>query len=178
MSGNTGQALTLIQQFVALQPLEPEGYFWLGLALDESDQPEQAVAAYKQAVTQALTVGMDSAELHTSLGNTLLKLGQLDDAQGEFDRALELEPKSITARLSLARALIAKQQGQPALDALKKCERADAPREHLHYYRAKALKLTGNVQGAQTEAMQALQFVQDAGARAAIAAEFGLAAPP
>lgn len=180
LSGNAAQAMELIQQFVALQPLEPEGYFWLGLALDETDQPEQALGAYRQAVKQALTVGMDCAELHTNLGNTLLKLGQADEALQEFQRAIELEPQSWAAYMSMARTFLVKEQPQQALDCLKKCERGSPPQAQLHYYKAKALKALGNVQAAQAEGGEAMRFVHDETARTAIAAEFGLAAagPP
>lgn len=172
LSGNPAQAIELIQQFVAMQPLEPEGYFWLGLAYDELDQPDQAIAAYRKAVTQALIVGMDCAELHTNLGNALLKGAKLDEALVEFQRAIELDPKSSAARLNLARTLIAKQQGQEAIDALNKCNPKTTPQAQLHYYRAKAFLLLGKSQEAQAEGSQSMRFVQDANAREAIAKEF------
>lgn len=172
VNGNAAQAIELIQQFVASQPLEPEGYFWLGLAYDELDQPDQAVESYRKAVAQALIVGMDCAESHTNLGNALLKGGRLDEAVVEFQRAIELDPKSSAARLNLARTFIAKQQGQEAIDALNKCNPKITAQAQLHYYRAKALLLLGKTQEAQAAGSQSMRFVQDANAREAIAKEF------
>jgi Flp pilus assembly protein TadD len=178
LSGRTAEALQLILKFIALQPLEPDGYFWLGLAYDELDQPDLAVAAYRKSLTQASSVGMDSSELHTNLGNTLLKSRHIDEAIAEYQRAIDLEPKATAARMNLARALLAKDQPQQALDALNKCNQAGAPQAQLHYYRAKSLKALGNMAEAQAEARRDLDCVNDAGARTMILREFQLESAP
>lgn len=172
LSGKVQQALPLFQQFVAMRPLEPDGLFWLGLALDESDLPEQAAEAYRKAIAQASRVGLDSCELHNNLGNALLKLGRNDEAVSEYRRAEELEPQATAPRLNHARALLVSKQAQQALDILTKYDAPDAPKAQLHYYRAKALKMLDKPEAARAEASKALESVLDDATRAAIAAEF------
>lgn len=164
----------MILKFIALQPLEPDGYFWLGLAYDELDQSDLAIVAYRKSQTQASIVGMDSSELHTNLGNTLLKTRHVDEAIAEYRRAIELEPKTTAARLNLARALLAKDQPQQALETLDQCNQAGAPQAQLHYYRAKSLKALGKFPEAQAEARLDLECVNDPGARTMITREFQL----
>ena len=45
----------------------------------------------------------DFAEVHNNLGNTLMQLGRLDEAQAQYEETLRLKPDYLPARNNLAR---------------------------------------------------------------------------
>jgi tetratricopeptide (TPR) repeat protein len=72
--------------------------FAMGDDLAKSGNNEQAVARYREAV---LYLG-DSAELHTSLGAALARLGRMSEAQAELQSALRANPNFEPAQRILA----------------------------------------------------------------------------
>jgi tetratricopeptide (TPR) repeat protein len=72
--------------------------FAMGDDLAKSGNNEQAVARYREAVTY---LG-DSAELHTSLGAALARLGRMSEAQAELQSALRANPNFEPAQRILA----------------------------------------------------------------------------
>jgi tetratricopeptide (TPR) repeat protein len=59
---------------------------------------------------KALDLGLDTMEVHESLGNTLARLGRVNEAIVHFQRALQFNPDSAQAQLNLGNALL--QQGK------------------------------------------------------------------
>lgn len=72
--------------------------FAMGDDLAKSGNNEQAVARYREAVAY---LG-DSAELHTSLGAALARLGRMSEAQAELQSALRVNPNFEPAQRILA----------------------------------------------------------------------------
>src|SRR5436190_23352452 len=60
----------------------------LGIALKEQGKLDEAVTAYRQAIS----INPDYVEVHLNLGNALQERGKLDDALASYDRALAMKP--------------------------------------------------------------------------------------
>jgi len=87
---------------VAQQKLRPNfliSYF-RGLALDRSGKPEEAIAAFQDA----LQLDPSNAEAHLGLGKTEMSLGRLDAAVTELQEALSLSPNNDQAKRLLSQA--------------------------------------------------------------------------
>lgn len=159
--GQPQNALQLISEFIKLKPLEPEGYFWRGVALDNMQQTEQALSAYAAGVQQVLKAGMDSAELRMNAGNDLLKLGRLEQAIEQYRRAAQIDPGLPLVHLNLGRALIEKGDYNSALECFQRCEDLHYKPYQLSYYRAKALKKAGRIDDARAQVLMALSKLTD-----------------
>jgi tetratricopeptide (TPR) repeat protein len=150
------QALNLATEFVRLKPLEPEGYFWQGVALDNLGRTQPALRSYEIGIQQTLKAGMDSAELRMNAGNALLKLGRLDDAIVQYRRAVEIDPGLALAHLNLGRALVEKGDVEGALECFQRCEDLHFKPYQLSYYRAKAFVRAGRIADAKAQVVTAL----------------------
>jgi tetratricopeptide (TPR) repeat protein len=155
-NGEAVQALPLIQQFIAANPLEPEGYFWQAVALDKLHEFDHALQAYSKALTESTKVGMDSAELRMNVGNVLLKQGKTSQAIVQYQRAAEVDPGLPLVQLNLGRALLAQNDTAGALACFQRCEALHFEPVQLPYYRAKALLLAGRPEEARQQVRQAL----------------------
>jgi tetratricopeptide (TPR) repeat protein len=154
--GNPQKALEYSQQFINLRPLEPEGYFWQGVAYDNLLQTGLAVQSYDRAVQGVLKAGMDSAELRMNLGNDLMKLKRVDDAIAQYRRAVQIDPQLPLAHLNLGRALVEKGETSEAMECFQRCEDLHFKPSQLAYYRAKALIRAGRPGEAQAHLQTAL----------------------
>lgn len=150
------RALPLIRQFIDRRPLEPEGYFWEGVALDNLQQVENALTAYAHGIQQVMKAGMDSAEMRMNVGNDLLKLKRLDLAIVQYQRAAVIDPGLAIVQLNLGRALVEKDDVEAALQCFQRCEDLHFTPYQLSYYRAKALKKVGRTQDAKAQVLMAL----------------------
>jgi Flp pilus assembly protein TadD len=72
---------------VRLRPGYAEAHAYLGFALAGSGRYEDALSAYGQA----LTIGLNNADLHYQMGIALRKLGRMDEARAEFAEATRME---------------------------------------------------------------------------------------
>jgi Flp pilus assembly protein TadD len=99
----TGRAAEAVTELTAaekkLGPTFLVSYF-LGLAYERNAQPQQAAAAFREAVT----LNPASAEAHLSLGKTQLAQGQTTDAIAQLQESLRLDPANEQARRLLSKA--------------------------------------------------------------------------
>jgi len=159
--GQPQQALSLSQQFIAIKPLEPEGYFWEGVAYDNMMQTQNAVHVYEIGLQQVLAAGMDSAELRMNMGNDLLKLAQVDAAISQYKRAQEIDPGLPLIPLNLGRALVEKGDIDGALECFQRCEDLHFKPYQLSYYRAKAFIRAGRIADAKAQVLTALSKLHE-----------------
>jgi tetratricopeptide (TPR) repeat protein len=140
-ANETQQAMPLIAKYISLNPKDPEGYYWQGIAFDILDLPENACLAYNKSIEQAGLRGLDSAELRVDIANVLLKLHRTNDAITHYERAIEINPQLTYAYINLARALIEKGDYERCLDNLDKAISLNPnfTAKQLFYYRIKAL---------------------------------------
>ncbi len=150
-TGNPAFAVDSLDQAVKLRPRNLSVYFYRGLAYDESGDPSTAVKNYLESVDRAKTVGMDSAELRTNLGNSYMKLNFFDDAIVEYQKAIEIEPASGTAHMQLGRALLSKGDYPAALKSLRKCETLGINDPTVSYLKALCFAAMKQKQEALTE---------------------------
>jgi len=149
--GQTAAALTSFNDFIRLRPRDMSGYFWQGLALDQSGLPGKAIWSYSNSLDLAMQNGMDSAELRLNIGNTLTKLNKLDDAIFNYRRAIEIDPKLARAHFNLGRALIAKGEAGAAYDELERSAQLNLQDSTLSYYRGLALQAMGKTAAAREQ---------------------------
>lgn len=155
------QALALTEQFIQFRPLEPEGYFWQGVAWDNMMRTQQAVMCYEKGIQQVLRAGMDSAELRMNIANDLLKLGRIDDAIAQYRRAAQIDPGLPLVHLNLGRALIEKGDIDEALECFQRCEDLHFKPSQLAYYRAKAMIRAGRIADAKTQVLSSLSKLNE-----------------
>ncbi|HEY9869257.1 MAG TPA: tetratricopeptide repeat protein [Candidatus Obscuribacterales bacterium] len=148
-SGNAGEAALAFRHYTRIKPDDPSGHFWLGLSLDESRQPSQAIWAYSRSLDLAMREGMDSPELRVNIGNTLMKLNRLDDAIFNYRRALAIDAKLTRAHYNLGRALLRKGEPQAAFESLNRCTELGLNDPTILYYEGQALKAMGKPEDAR-----------------------------
>jgi tetratricopeptide (TPR) repeat protein len=149
-------ALPVIEEFIAECPLEPEGYFWQGVALDGLNHTAEALAADMKGIGQVLRAGMDSAELRINAGNLMMKQGHFADALVQFKRAEQIDPELPLVQLNLGRNLTELGDSQAALSCFQRCEDMHFEPIQLSYYRAKALLKVGRRDDAREQVRRAL----------------------
>ena len=96
--GKFEDALRLLQRAVALAPADIAVRHALALCLQRLNQPTQAL----YQVDELLKMNPDLAVAHANKGNALISLGQLGKAKLSHQRALELDPRNLAARIALA----------------------------------------------------------------------------
>lgn len=149
--GQLPAAVAMLREYMRLKPGDPDGPFWLGLALEQSGESAQALTAYNRALELAGKTGMDSGELRVNLANTLAKLNRLDDAIANYRRALVIDSKMARAHFNLGRALLARGDGQGALDSLNRSYELGLIDPALPYFRGLAFRALGKPEDAKAQ---------------------------
>jgi tetratricopeptide (TPR) repeat protein len=94
--------LSLWADTVAKRPLNPRAQLNLGNALQAAHHPQDALAHYEEA----LRLGLNRPEVHSSLASALLGLGRPAAALAPAEEALRLDPESAEAHVNLGTALV------------------------------------------------------------------------
>ncbi len=118
LANNYAAALHSFRQFEAARPNNFPVHFWIGLILDQNGDSAGALDQYRQSLTQAKTVDMDSAELRVNLGNTLAKMGYTKEPLADYQRAIVIDPVNPLAYLGLSKCLIDSGEYVAALKAV------------------------------------------------------------
>jgi len=92
------------------------GHRFLGDLLFQRSRWEDAVREYKKA----LDIDPQQSGLHTSLGQTYLHAGRLEEAETEFHLELQLDSRNELAWIGLANLQLARGQATAALQSLGK----------------------------------------------------------
>jgi tetratricopeptide (TPR) repeat protein len=101
--GQYDQAIQASQQAQKLSPAEANYVYNAAMIYLAKDDPRGA----ERTLRSALGSLPDSPRLHEGLGEVLYKLSLLQEADGEFRRALELDSTSGNAQVALAKLLYA-----------------------------------------------------------------------
>ncbi|MBI2300314.1 MAG: tetratricopeptide repeat protein [Armatimonadetes bacterium] len=96
-NGKYEQAETVARAAVAATPDEPGGHAALAAALCFRGSPAQYAEAEREA-REALRISEQYCDAHISLSRTLERRGDLEGAEAELQRAVELRPESTTVR--------------------------------------------------------------------------------
>jgi choline-sulfatase len=96
------EAAAALRRVVAANPLMVDAWEELGQALDALGRPEEALAAYQQAMKRSGGV----SHVAVATGTELLRLGRLDEAQAHAELGMAVSPAlagSLLAEIALAR---------------------------------------------------------------------------
>ncbi len=132
--GEYEDLLKYMQQAAREEPQAADAYYYVGEAYRLLDEPEQALAAYDQAI-QA-----DSGFAPAYLGRARANIALFDMAEVEQDllRAVELDPNLLEGFLELASLKIAAGEIELALDYLEAAEGIAPSSPLIYQYRAEA----------------------------------------
>lgn len=102
--GKGGEAVPLFQRLIKDEPRIPALHHFLGIALTQSNQLGQAVAA----LTEAIRLAPNAIESRTALASLQLTQGFYDLAIEEAQAALKLNPQNLLATITLGDAYLRK----------------------------------------------------------------------
>lgn len=156
-SGQMDPAIGLLQKSMEYRRVDPTPQFLLGLIYDQKGNPQLALSNYSASVKKATALGMDSSQLRINLGNTLVKLNFLKEAEFDYKRAIEIDDKNEIAHLNYGRLLLFKGDYSGSFRELQRAHELMATDPNLPLYEALALKGMGNI----AESRQQLQVFLD-----------------
>ena len=175
------EAVSPLEQVIALEPNLPIAYLQLGTALTSLKEYEKAVPILRKAVemrpdlivpryqlgsalfetgdfagaaTQFETTverSPDWAEVRFSLGTTYARMDRLPDAIKQYQKVVELRPKHYGAHLLLGRALTLTGKPEEALTVLAKAAELQPDSPEPHAFLADAYSRLGRDQDAERE---------------------------
>lgn len=147
--GQHSLAVAYIGQAIDQDATKPHYYYNLGLSLEKEERWEEAVTAYRQA----LSLKPGYLEALSNLGHVFRRQRQWADALGAFQQALQLQPRSADLHNNLG--VTYKEQGDLELALKQYREALTISTQH-----AEALNNMGVVlqdQGKLTDAAEAFQ---------------------
>lgn len=150
-SGQLDPAIPLLQKSMDYRRVDPTPQFLLGLIYDQKGSLQAALSNYTLSVKKATALGMDSSQLRINLGNTLLKLNYLKEAEFDYKRAIEIDDKNEIAHLNYGRLLLFKADYAGSFKELQRAHELMATDPNLPLYEAIALKGMGNVDGSRQQ---------------------------
>lgn len=99
--GQLDGAENCFRKAVNINPSYAEGFYMLGIVLNERGKFDKAISAYQQAVA----LKPEIAEFYNSIGNALKDQGKLNDAILAYERALILKPEFAEAHYNTGNIL-------------------------------------------------------------------------
>ena len=132
--GDAAEAIQDFQQFVKATPGSAIGYFNLGLALEQGNQLQDALAALHKA--SALDPSLRGVPLFT--GIVFYKMNRLAEADAALTRAVQLEPKNAMAWMWLGVVELDQNRADAAATSLDKAAALDPSNLDILYHRGRA----------------------------------------
>jgi tetratricopeptide (TPR) repeat protein len=124
-----GQEASLWQATVRENPRSVIGWNNLGRAYSIRQKWPQAEAA----LSRAFALDPTRSDTAMNLGILQLRLGHLQEARQDFEKAVELSPLNVPARLNLANCFAAQGNSTEAIQQYDEVLRLDPNSAHAHY---------------------------------------------
>lgn len=159
-SGKTAEAARVLKEAVRLYPKDERNYVSLARVLLEDDEPAEGF----EIVEKGLGLLPKSSELLLQRAYLLMSLGRNREAELDYRRVVEVDKKSMAARIGLAFSLIQSQRQTEAITLLEKLASSEQ-RNYFPYYLLGELYLR---QGLEDQAISTL--TQAASLQPAVAA--------
>jgi tetratricopeptide (TPR) repeat protein len=147
-AGHFPEAIAAFDRLKQMAPLEPQAYFFLGIAFAESGHLNAAAAELSEAVR----LGPEKPEHALALGNVLTRLGQKRAAirvLAVFDQRStlnRLSPANLSELMKIYFGLEMTSEALRVLDEITRCDPANA---RVEFYRGKIYRMIGNLDLAQ-----------------------------
>jgi tetratricopeptide (TPR) repeat protein len=93
------EVLAEFREALKLDPKNPEAHNNIGLVLAQTGEDERALAEFREAIA----IRPDYADAHANLGAALM-MSDVEQAIGELEKAISLDPTLVTAQFNLAEA--------------------------------------------------------------------------
>lgn len=159
--GQYAEAAREISEFLSLKPRVPQAHYYLGQCYMALRMPDDARVQFLTVINLDKDAAHDP-EVLCDLGQACKEARRLSEAQGYFERALRLDPRSYHAEFGLG--CIAAERGERSSARrhferiLAVCARSNRGRAQGHAAIGKLALESGNVQEARHEFAQALKL--------------------
>lgn len=150
-AGHPDLALHYFDQFTRMRPADPDGHFWVGMALGQAGRDREALWAYSRSLDAAMKENMDSAELRVNIGHLLMRSNHLQDALFNYRRATEIDDKLPAPHYYLGRALLLAGEPAQAFAELNRASELGFKDPAIMLYKAMVLKSLGKPDDARDE---------------------------
>jgi tetratricopeptide (TPR) repeat protein len=154
--GKNPEAIRSFRAAIDIRPDYAAAYESLATALEAQNKTEDAVAAYRTA-GKLYTDKADAARVQLNLGACLARRGRLPEAEKEFRRAVELQPKLADAHFNLGVALAQQDRNPEAIRSFRAA--IDIKPDYAAAWGS--LGLTLQREGEFADALKALQKSRD-----------------
>lgn len=124
-SGNTAEAITLLENYRSANPAQADVYNLLGIAYARTDDSDRSLAMFQEFAR----LQPDKPEAFNNLGAAYLRKGNGEQAETAFRHALGLNRQDVNALYNLGALLNARHkysESRPLLDAAFRRERSPA----------------------------------------------------
>jgi len=157
-------SITFYRHIISVNPEAGHAYSNLGLAYQQEDRHEEALAACRIAHQQAQEHPTDkswNSWIHLCLGRASVWQGRLKEAEEHYRRAVELQP--VAVNLAFLGAFLVNEQGRSddALEIFQRLVRMKPGNPDYHAGRAAALANLGRLDEALSSYDRALELAPD-----------------
>jgi arylsulfatase A-like enzyme/Flp pilus assembly protein TadD len=154
MDERNEEAIPMLRQAIAALPESDDAWQFLGLALQKTARPAEALAAYQKALE--LTNG--SPHLGKPMAHLAFQLGHWDDAAAFVALSTEDDPENWDLRLLRVRALIFSGRLDEARSDAQAVVRASPESSDAHYYLGAAQMGLRQLEAAEGSFRRALEL--------------------
>ncbi len=152
--GNSGVALTFIQQAISLDSSKPHYFFNQALVLEKEERWEEAITSYQEAIR----LNPHYVEALSNIGNVYRRQRQWNHAIAAYENARKLKPQSANLLNNLG--VVYKEKGdlEQALAHYQQATTLSFQHAEAHHNMGVALKDQGKLEEAATAFQQALSL--------------------
>ena len=148
-------AASSFEHSLTLTPKDVRAEYNLGLAYERMQRPEEAIAAYRTAISWASEASQPDPQPYLDLGSLLLELNRPGEALLPLQQSARLAPRNPMAQQQLGAALEKNGQDQAAIAAYRRAIELAPEAEHPHFFLGRLLRRLGQ----KTEAEQQFAIV-------------------
>ena len=156
-AGRLDEAAGLYDQILKTRPRHPDALHLRGLVAHQQGHRERALAL----VRKAIAIGSRNAAYRNTLGNVLLALDNVADAEASFRRAVALDPELAEAHNNLGNALLRLDRADEAVDCYQRALEIRPGYAEAHCNLGSALRNQGRLEQAQACYEKALAINPD-----------------
>ncbi len=152
IQGDVGSAEGYYRRVLELAPAHVNARSNLGVVLQATGRPDEAIACFSQAVE----INPNHADAHNNLGNALKDQGQLTAALTCFEQALRLNPNHVNAHCNLGNVYAEQKRTPDAITCFREALRLNPSYYNAAYNLGNALRDQGELAPAIDSYRQAL----------------------